>query len=122
MLSQLNKGPMRVSLTLQGCFGGVVAARYDTCDEPVSLVSYSQLGTDFVITAFSVHPLSSIKEAHLAGDLIDSALELEALKHNVKQLLIVPPGKSTAEFVREYKFNPFVMGLGASSQTTTYIN
>jgi hypothetical protein len=121
MLS-FNNSQMRVSLTQHGCYGGVVAARYDTCEEPVSFVSYATVGSDFVITSFGVNPLVTAKEAQLAGDLIDAALELEALKHGVKQLLIVYPGKSTAEFVRDYQVKPFVMGVGVINQPIAYKN
>lgn len=121
MLS-FNNSKMRVSLTHHGCYGGVVAARYDTCEEPVAFVAYAMVGSEFVITSFTIHPRATAKEAQLAGDLIDAALELEAMKNGVKQLLIVLPGKSTAEFVRQYQVKPFVMGFGVKANTPVYVN
>jgi hypothetical protein len=122
MLPNFNNSKMQVSLTHHGCYGGVVAARYDTVEEPVAFVSYATVGSEFVITSFAVHPYTTAKEARLAGDLIDAALELEALKHNVKQLLIVPPGKSTAEFVREYQAKPFVTRFGHNTNPIAHVN
>jgi hypothetical protein len=122
MLPNFNNSQMRVSISHNGCYGGVVAARYDTCEEPLAFVNYSQVGNDFIIISFSVHPVASVKEAQLAGDLIDAALELEAMKHNVKQLLIVSPGKSTAEFVKEYQAKPFVIGCDVKANTAVYVN
>lgn len=121
MLS-FNNSKMQVSLTHHGCHGGVVAARYDTCEEPVAFVAYAMVGSEFVITSFAIHRYTTAKEAQLAGDLIDAALELEALKHGVKQLLIVHPGKSTAEFVRYYQVKPFVMGCDVKANTAVYVN
>jgi hypothetical protein len=85
-------------------------------------VAYSQVGSDFVIMKFGHHPSVSEKEVQRAGDLIDAALELEALKNGVKQLLIVPSGKTTAEFVRDYKVKPFVAGLGVNTKPIAYVN
>ena len=122
MLSQFNKGPLQTSITMHGCYGGVVKARYDTCEEPVAWVSYSQVGTDFVIASFAVHPLASVKEAQLAGDQIDALLEVEALKLGIKRLLLVHPHQDTAEEVRTYQVPPFVLGVGVTSTRHTYIN
>ncbi len=121
MLPNFNS-PMQTTITHHGCYGGVVKACYETCEEPVAFVAYSQVGNDFVITSFSVHPLASKKEAEAAGNEIDAVLELEALKHGVRQLLIVPPGKNTAEFVRDYQVKPFVSAMGVTNNPIAYLN
>lgn len=122
MLSTFNTGPLKAHLSHHGCYGGVVKACYETCVEPVSFVSYLTVGTDLVITSFAVHPIASAKEAQLAGDVIDAALEREAFKHGIKRLLMVLPHQDTAEVVREYKAQPFVMGFGHNTNPTAYIN
>ena len=122
MLSQFNKGPLQTSITHHGCHGGVVKACYETCEEPVSFVVYSQVGTDFVITSFAVHPLASTKEAHQAGDLINQVLEVEAHKLGIRRLLIVQPHQDIAEVIEEYKVKPFVMGLDITRNPIAYIN
>ena len=68
MLSTFNTGPIRASLTHHGSnFGNVVSARYGSCEEPVSFVTYATVGSDYIITSFGVHPWASQKEAQLAG-------------------------------------------------------
>src|SRR5579863_2753401 len=107
---QLTNNPIKAVLSHHGMFGGVVQARYDTCDEPVCFVTYTPVGSDFVITSFGIHPSCTTKEAQLAGDAIDSVLEAEAHKAGIKRLLIVHPNCDTAEVVRTYTLQPFAMG------------
>jgi hypothetical protein len=110
MLPNFNNSKMQASITHHGSFGNVVKACYETCEEPVAFVTYATLGSDFLITSFTVHPRASVKEARASGDAIDAALEQEASKHGIKRLLIVLPDRpDKAEEVRTYAIQPLMM-------------
>jgi hypothetical protein len=121
MLS-FNNSTIKAHLSHHGSFGGVVTACYDTCAEYVAFVNYAAVGSDFVITSFGVNPRVTEKEAHLAGDVINSLLEAEAHKLGIRRLLIVHPHQDTAEVIEEYKLQPFVMGFGVINQPIAYKN
>ena len=122
MLSPFNTGPLKAHLSHHGCYGGVVAARYDTCEEPVSFIRYVTVGSDFVITSFGVNPRVNVKEAELAGEVINELLTTEAHKLGIRRLLIVHPHQDTAEVIEEYQVQPFVMGLDVINQPIAYLN
>lgn len=105
----LNNNPIKAELSYHGSVGGVVQARYENCEEALCFVTFAQVGPDCVITSFGVNPHASAKEAQRAGDKIDNVLEREALKLGIKRLLIIHPGSSTAEFVRDYRPQPWTL-------------
>ena len=120
MLS-FNNSSIKAHLSQHGCYGGVVKACYDTCEESVAFVTYATVGSDFVITKYAVNPLVSVKEAQLAGDEINAVLKQEAFKLGIKRLLIVHPNQDTAEVIEEYKLHPAVMRFD-NTQPITYVN
>ena len=110
MLSTFNTGPIRASLKYNGSsFGNVVKACYETCEEPVAFVTFATMGSDFVITSFAAHPMSSQKEAQIAGNEINNLLAAEAHKLGIGRLLIVLPHQDTAEVIEEYTVKPHMM-------------
>lgn len=107
--------PTITKLTHHGSFGGVVEAFCDACREAVSWVNYIRSGNDFIILKFGIDPHVLIKDATCAGDLIDAALEREAMRLGVTKLFLVHRDE-TVELVRTYKPQPFTM----PSYNTTY--
>jgi hypothetical protein len=118
----LNNNPLKASLSHHGAWN-VVKACYETCDEPVCFVNVTAVGSDFVITSFSIHPSATAKQAQLAGDVIDAALEVEAHKAGICRLLIVLPKNDTAEVVRTYELQPFTMRpVSQNTNPSQYFN
>lgn len=116
-----NNTPTKSKLTHQGSFGGVVEAFCDSCAEPVSFVTYARSGTDFIITKFGIHPRCDVKEAQLAGDIMDAELAKEAQRLGVTKLFVVHHNDQV-ELVRTYQ--PCISALTQLSATNrpTYIN
>lgn len=121
MIPSFNNSPIKAHLTHYGSFGGVVKACYETCEEPIASVTYARVGSDFVITSYTIHPLPPTKEAIRAGNNINRALEAEAHKLGIRRLLMVLPHQDTAEVIEEYQVQPFLMGLD-NKQPNVYVN
>jgi hypothetical protein len=113
---------IKVKLSHHGCYGLNVEARFDHIEEPICFVNVAVVGSEFVVMKYEVNPQVTAKEAQAAGDEIDRVLEQEAFKLSIKRLLIVHPNQDTAEFVREYRVQPFVMGFGVKANTPIYVN
>lgn len=113
---------IKVNITHHGMFGGVAEAHYDNVAEAICFVSYVTVGDAFVIMSCGRSPSVTEKEAQTAGDFVDAALEQEAAKLGIKQLLIVYPDTDTAEVVRTYTPQPFTMGVTHKPVTTHYLN
>jgi len=122
MIPTFSNSPIRTSLTIKDCNGGVVKAFFESCAEPVSFVNYSRVGNDFVITKFGYHQRLSEKEARLVGDAIDLTLEKEAIKLGIKRLLVVLLNNDTAQHVRFYNFEPSANRISYNTQSAVFIN
>jgi hypothetical protein len=117
----MNNSPIKASISPTGPFSGIVKACYETCEEPICALTFVQVGTDFVIISISNHQRASEKDVKRAGDACDVALEVEAKKRDVRNLLIAHQGLN-AEWVREYKNTPSVKRLSYNTSSVAFIN
>jgi hypothetical protein len=122
MFSMFNTGPIKTQLSHHGCYGGVVKAFFESCEEPICFVNYSQVDADFVIHKFGVSSSVSAKVAQIAGDEINEVLKKEAAKLGVTRLLIVKPDCSEAEVIETYKVQPHVLRALPQNTKPFYLN